>query len=246
MITSRGGVLAAALRQVYDSEDGPDNAIINTKVFHPAWKCEVSPGNAFYWNSIFPFKLAQKHPSQLMVYISTDYVFDGEKTGPYTEDDPPCPINTYGISKYAGELMVAQSGVEYLIIRTSTFFGPGTKGFVRQVLDRGAAQIPLLVMRGVVSPTYVPDLAQEIKRLIDIQARGVYHITSGSSVTLEDLAKTVLTMAGFKTKIELVDALPGDTVRRPRNASLRSVRLEQPMRDWREGLKEYLIMGVQK
>jgi dTDP-4-dehydrorhamnose reductase len=234
------GVLGSALRAVYGNDTGPENALIYAKVFHPASECEKRPDKAFGLNATIPFFLAKDYPDKVMVYISTDYVFSG-KLGNYTEYDPPAPANTYGVSKYAGELMVAQSGVEYLIIRTSTFFGPSTKGFVRQVLDRGAAQIPLLVMRDViVSPTYVPDLAKEIKRLIDIQARGVYHVTSGSSVTLEDLAKTVLTMAGFKTKIELVDALPGDTVRRPRNASLRSVRLEQPMRDWRMALEAWL------
>lgn len=123
-------------------------------------------------------------PGSLYVYISTDYVFNGEKGQPYTEDDVPEPVNVYGASKLAGEYLVRQSTDRWLIIRVASLFGAAEargKGgnFVETILARARAAEPLRVVNDItMSPTYTVVAAAVLECLIHCGATGLFHITN--------------------------------------------------------------------
>jgi len=197
--------------------------------------------------------LATRHVAEVaalvharLVYVSTDYVFDGTAATPYTERSAPHPLNPYGESKLAGEREASRAPGS-VIVRTQWLFGPGGHSFVRAILEAARAGKPLRIVedeRGC--PTYAPDLARGIWRLLETPATGVVHLTNAGACNRLELAAAALEQAGL-TGVEMTgipgSEWPGPTVR-PRNAVLASERLEElglePLRPWREALREYV------
>jgi dTDP-4-dehydrorhamnose reductase len=182
----------------------------------------------------------------LCVHISTDYVFNGEKSEPYTEEDAPCPINVYGESKLAGEYLVRQSSLRWLIVRLAGLFGRAgarAKGgnFVETILARAQREKKLQVVGDArVSPTYTLDAAKIIERLIGKKATGIFHVANEGSCTWHEFARKILDLAAVDAELERVSAADFPAkARRPANSALTSVRLG-PLRPWREALKVYL------
>src|SRR5204862_5973398 len=144
---------------------GPD-VVINAAAFNDVDGAEADPTRAMAVNAVGAGHLARacREHGALLVHVSSDYVFDGAKREPYREDDCPAPLNVYGVSKLAGGLLVAASGANHLIVRTSGVFGAGgnrvTGGsFVARILARAHRGQPLRVVNDqVFSPTYAPDL----------------------------------------------------------------------------------------
>lgn len=182
-----------------------------------------------------------------MVYISTDYVFDGRKSGAYSEEDPTCPINTYGRSKLEGERWVHTMVGQFIIVRTAWLFGRGGKNFVKIILklakEKGALSV---VADQIGSPTYTVDLSRAIYVLMEEERRGIYHITNGETCSWYEYAREILAMSGLENIP--VHPISSDQLNRaaarPNNSVLDCGKFEGKtgyrMRPWREAQRDYL------
>jgi dTDP-4-dehydrorhamnose reductase len=149
-----------------------------------------------------------------LAHISTDYVFDGTKDTPYTEDDPPCPINVYGASKLAGENAIRHQMSDYLIIRTQWLIGLHGRNFVSTILTAAQVRETLSVVNDQWgAPTFAPDLAKAVAALVEMDARGVFHVCNRGKATWYDLACKAVELVGLATRI-----VPVSTAEFPRPA----------------------------
>jgi dTDP-4-dehydrorhamnose reductase len=217
-----GQVAWAGGREALDVRDGdavlravraarPD-VVINATAYNKVDAAEVETTEALAVNAAGPRHLARaaREAGAVVVHVSTDYVFDGTKRAPYTEDDRPRPLSVYGVSKLAGELMVAASGTPFIVVRTSAVFAAGGsrgKGgsFVERILARAQAGEPLRVVDDqVLSPTYAPDLAAAIVALLQAGARGLFHVTGADSTSWHAFAVAALRRAGVDVPVQAV------------------------------------------
>ncbi len=233
-------------------EQHPD-VIVNTAAFHKVDQCEDEPLKAFSVNAIGARNIAaiSKELGAVTVYISTDYVFDGAKKEPYTEDDFPAPLNTYGISKLAGEIYTRQNHRHY-IFRVASLFGvAGASGkggnFVETMISKAQKNEPISVVDDMwMSPTYTFDVANIIKAVLESKMPfGVYHATNDGCCTWFQFAKEIFNILGLTPSLTPIktEQLPMKA-KRPMFSALESVKLPrygiQP-RDWKQALREYLI-----
>lgn len=211
--------------------------------------CELDPDRSFRVNALGSRNVAVacQEVGAGCCYLSTDYVFDGGKSGPYIEFDAPNPISCYGASKLAGERYVQTLTPRHWIVRSSWLFGPGGKNFVKTILTRARRAEALRVVddqQG--SPTYTHDLVHAIARLIRGPHYGVWHVTNSGTCSWYQLAATALNITGLSGAcLQPIDsgALERPATR-PRNSVLRNYCWElegwPPRRPWREALREYL------
>jgi dTDP-4-dehydrorhamnose reductase len=158
-------------------------------------------------------RACRKHSVRLL-HISTDYVFDGTKDAPYREEDTPSPINVYGVSKLAGENAIRHLMTDYLIIRTQWLMGIHGRNFVSTILAAAQVKETLQVVNDQWgSPTFAPDLARAMAILMEIEARGVFHVCNRGKATWYDLACKAIECVGLGTRI-----VPVDTSAYPRPA----------------------------
>jgi dTDP-4-dehydrorhamnose reductase len=191
----------------------PD-VIINASAYNKVDAAETETVEALAVNAGGPRHLARaaREAGALMVHVSTDYVFDGTKGSPYEEADTPHPLSAYGVSKLAGDLLVRASGAPFLIVRTSAVFGAGGsrgKGgsFVERILARARAGEPLRVVEDqVLSPTYAPDLAAAVVKLIETGVRGLFHVTGSGSTSWHGFAVAAVRRAGLDVPVQAVKA----------------------------------------
>jgi dTDP-4-dehydrorhamnose reductase len=191
-----------------------------------------------------------------LIYYSTDYVFDGNKGSPYTEEDSPNPLNAYGRSKLAGERAVREELDDYVILRIAWLYGRHGRDFVKTMLSQGQAQLELhqsgedapplrVVADQVGNPTWTVDVVAQTARIMDGDLRGTYHATAEGEVSWYDLARDVfdtmsmpVRITGCSTEEYLRAAV------RPWRSSLENKALNKVgmnvMRDYRQALKEYL------
>jgi dTDP-4-dehydrorhamnose reductase len=160
--------------------------------------------------------------------VSTDYVFDGSQRAPYREDDPVAPLNVYGRSKAEAEQRVLECCPTALVIRTSAFFGPWDEhNFVTLALRALRAGQPFRAAHDmVVSPTYVPDLANVTCDLLIDRASGIWHVTNGEPLSWAAFAQRAAEIVGASAH-SLTPCSTADlalTARRPRYSALRSNR----------------------
>lgn len=211
--------------------------------------CELNPDKAHLVNATGTknVALACQECNVKLVYISTDYVFDGEKTSPYTEDDIPNPINVYGKSKLEGERYVTALLDKWVIVRTSWLFGKHGKNFVNTILSAAQQKPELHVVNDQVGcPTYSIDLAHEISRLLKTEEYGLYHITNNGSCSWYQFACKIVNWAGYDSvKVHPITSQDlGRPAPRPRNSVLAHKHLEATigdnMRIWHSALEEYL------
>jgi dTDP-4-dehydrorhamnose reductase len=182
----------------------------------------------------------------MLVYVSTDYVFDGRKRTPYLPDDAPGPLSVYGRTKLEGEEAVREAGGESLIVRTSWLYGAGN-GFVPAILRRARAGERLRVVddqRG--RPTWAPHAAVAIVDLLEREGPpGTWHVAGGGECTWLELAREAVSLQELGSEITAVStAAYGAPAPRPAYSVLdldaTEVRLGRPMPHWREGLMQYL------
>jgi len=182
-----------------------------------------------------------------MVYLSTDYVFDGKKGEPYLESDPPHPLNVYGHSKLKGEQYVQEWVEDSLIIRTQWLYGPFGKNFVDSILRQAGEKKTLSIVDDQTgSPTYTVDLAKVISGLIQFNARGIFHVANSDFCTWYTFAQAILKLSG----VNRVKVLPisskelGRPAARPSHSVLNCQKLKKEtgltMRPWSEALEDYL------
>lgn len=202
-------------------EEKPE-VVINCAAFTQVDACETEEALATRVNGDGPGNLARaaRNIDATLVHISTDYVFDGLGTTPYSETDPTVPQSAYGRSKLLGEEAIRQSGLEkYFIVRTSWLYGPGGKNFVETILRLVAERDELRVVADQVgSPTFTGDLAQGLFNLLALERTpqtakalyGIYHFANAGQCSWYDFAKEILTLAqerGLPAKAERVVAI---------------------------------------
>jgi dTDP-4-dehydrorhamnose reductase len=176
-----------------------------------------------------------------VVYVSTDYVFDGEKREPYVESDTTGPISSYGRSKLAGEEATSTANDRHFVVRSSWLFGEHGKNFVATML--GIERDELRVVDDQVGcPTYTPHLAEGILRLVRGEDYGIHHVAGGGQCSWFEFARAIFERAGIDKRVEPCgsDEFPRPA-KRPAWSVLRSERpdpIELP--SWQEGLDSYL------
>jgi dTDP-4-dehydrorhamnose reductase len=233
-------------------EYGPD-VVINTAAFHKTDQCEEEPLKTFSVNAVGAKNVAtvSKGMGAITVYISTDYVFDGSKSEPYTEEDAPNPINTYGISKLAGELYTRQNPRHY-IVRVASLFGvAGASGkggnFVETMIAKAKKNECISVVEDMwMSPTYTLDASKIMKAIIELNMPfGVYHATNAGYCTWFQFAQEIFKLTNQKPVLTPIKTEQMQMkAKRPKFSALKSVKLNEygvKVRDWREALHDYLI-----
>lgn len=229
--------------------DQPD-VIINCAAWTDVDGCEFDHERAFAANAKGPENLARasKNQNARFITISTDYVFDGTKTGFYTQDDQPNPQSVYATSKLQGEQLAQSVNEQTIVARTGYVFGPGGRNFLSTVVERAKAGETLYVIHDSFgTPTYSRDLAIRLRELAGRNHPGIYHVVNASEgVSFKQFAEEALTIAGIK-QVELkpvsMDSMDRPAAR-PRNSRMRCLLSEQlglsPMPDWRTSLREFL------
>jgi len=221
--------------------------LIHTAAYTDVDGCEQDPERAYLINGLGTRNIAMaceeiKCP---ILYISTDYVFDGMSEVPYSEWDSPAPINTYGLSKLLGEQYVTSLTNRFYIIRTSWLYGESGKNFVDTILKLLSVKEKIDVVDDQVgSPTYTFDLAEKLKEIIG-RGYGIYHITNSSSCSWYEFASEIARLKSGKTKIKPTNTEKIDLpARRPSYSVLDNtmLRLEgmKELRHWKEALQSYL------
>ena len=179
-------------------EFGPQ-LIVHAAAFTNVDRCELEPETAYRVNALATqnVALACADCGAAMVYISTDYVFDGCKPDPYWEWDTPNPQSVYARSKLAGEYYTQTLLSRFYIVRTAWLYSRTGKGFVRTVLHLAGERDHLsYVTDEIGSPTYAPDLAQAITQLISHPLYGIYHFTNTGVCSRYEWAKAILELTG--------------------------------------------------
>jgi len=181
-----------------------------------------------------------------MVYISTDYVFDGEGKRPWEPDDPRDPLNVYGESKYQGELAVEEYLEKYFTVRIAWVFGVNGKNFIKTMLRLAESQKEINVVNDQIgSPTYTYDLAVLLADMVETEKYGRYHATNEGLCTWYEFAKEIFRQAGVDIRVNPVssDEFPAKA-KRPHNSRMDKRKLVRngfrPLPPWQDALKRYL------
>lgn len=227
--------------------------VINSAAYNLVDLAEKEPevamqGNGFAVRSL---AIASQRAGATFMHFSTDHVFDGTKTDPYTEEDLPTPPSAYGVSKLAGELYATAYCDKVFVVRVAGVFGPAGRytkrsNFPELVLRKAAEGSPLRVVEDFfVTPTYAPALASRAIDLLEGAPAGLYHMGGGTTISWYDYALQILALAGLKADIGPTNYREYVTpARRPRHAALSNAKIESlgiaKMPPLEEALKEYL------
>ena len=242
-ITNREKVFETVLAQQPD-------VVINCAAWTNVDACESDPARAFAVNATGPQNLASacKEIGSVFITISTDYVFDGQKAGFYTQLDTPNPLSVYAASKLEGERLPLAAYDRSIIIRTGYIFGTGGANFLSTVVERARKGEKLKVITDTFgTPTYANDLAARLRELAVANAPGIYHVVnSGPGVSFEQFTRRVLALLG-KTDATVEPVLAATLNRpakRPYNSRLRCLRSGEiglsPLPDWESALERFV------
>ena len=181
-----------------------------------------------------------------MIYISTDYVFDGQGERPWLPDDERAPLNVYGQTKYEGELAVQNTLDKYFIVRIAWVFGVNGKNFIKTMLNLGKTRDHLTVVNDQFgSPTYTYDLARLLVDMIQTDKYGIYHATNEGICTWYEFACEIFRQAGLNVSVAPVtaDQYPAKA-KRPSNSRMSKDKLEENgferLPSWQNALDRYL------
>jgi dTDP-4-dehydrorhamnose reductase len=182
--------------------------ILNAAAYTAVDKAESEPETAMQVNGVAPGILAEeaKKLGALLVHYSTDYVFDGSATAPYTEDHAPSPINAYGRSKLEGERRIAASGCRHLLLRTSWVYAPRGRNFFLTIAKKALAGERLRVVsdqRG--APTEARLIAETTRALLERKQEGSFNVVPSGETTWHGFAQAIVQAVGSSAK---VDAIP--------------------------------------
>lgn len=183
-----------------------------------------------------------------MMYISTDYVFDGEGTRPWEPDDERHPLNVYGQTKYEGELAVREILDKYFIVRIAWVFGINGKNFVRTMLNLAKTHDTIRVVNDQFgSPTYTYDLAKLLADMVVTDKYGVYHATNEGICSWYEFACTIFKEAGVDVKVvPVTTAEYAAKAKRPANSRMDNNKLTEngfhKLPAWQDALARYVLM----
>jgi dTDP-4-dehydrorhamnose reductase len=224
--------------------------VINVAAYTDVDGCESNEEKAFAVNAegMKHVALGALRCRAKVVYLSTDYIFDGKKREPYLEDDAPNPLNVYGRSKWKGEQYVRELVKDVLIVRTQWLYGRYGNNFVTSILRQaGEKKVLSIVNDQIGSPTYTVDLSEAISVLLQYDARGVFHIANSDLCTWYTFGQAILKHSGM----ERVKVIPisSKELGRPAIRSAYSVlncqKLKQvtgmTLRPWSEALRDFLL-----
>lgn len=227
--------------------------VINTAAFHKTDKCEEEPLKSFNVNAIGARNVAMvsKELGAVAVFISTDYVFDGSKSEPYTEGDVPFPINTYGISKLAGEYFTRQNPKHYVVRIASVFGAAGASGkggnFVETMIKKAKKGEHISVVDDMcISPTYTKDASSAMKKMVELKLPyGTYHASNSGYCSWYQFAEAIFQITGLNPVLApLKTEQLNMKAKRARFSALKSTKLSRygiEMREWKEALRAYLL-----
>ncbi len=182
----------------------------------------------------------------VMIYISTDYVFDGTKESEYVETDTPNPINVYGASKLKGEQYVQQLLKKFYIVRISWVFGINGKNFIKTMQRLGKEQNQLNIIHDQFgSPTYTADLAPLLVDMIETNQYGIYHVTNEGYCSWYEFATEIFKQIGLDITLHPITTDEYKTkAKRPLNSKMSKKKLNENgfhiLPTWKEALKNYL------
>jgi dTDP-4-dehydrorhamnose reductase len=243
-----GAAIARVLREVRPTH------VINCAAYNLVDRAEDERARAFAVNADAVGALAEASQAlgATLVHFSTDYVFDGAKRTPYTEDDAPAPLSVYAESKLAGERLALARCHRAFVIRVCGLYGVGqsaTAGrtnFVETMLRLAAAGQALRVVQDqILCPSYTLDLAPKVWRIITRGTPGIYHLSSAGQTSFYDFAREIFRQSGLAPSLTPVTAAeynarakrpPYSVMARTRLAALR----EDDLRPWPEALAAYL------
>ncbi|PSO56084.1 MAG: dTDP-4-dehydrorhamnose reductase [Cyanobacteria bacterium QS_7_48_42] len=238
-------------------EELKPEVIINTAAYTAVDQAETETEKAKALNAIAPSVIAELAQQQgaALVHLSTDYVFDGSKNTPYTEEDTPNPVSVYGQSKLAGEQAVRANCDRHLILRTAWVYGAcGKKNFVKTMLRVGAEREELRVVADQVgTPSWTGEIASAITQLLppNPNLTGTYHFTNSGVASWYDFAIAIFEEAqqlGFPLKVQRVVPLTTPEYPTPAQRPPYSVLSTQKISSalgtrpshWRQGLRKML------
>ena len=235
-------------------QDKPD-AIINCAAWTDVDGCELDKERAFRANAQGPenLALAGRELNARLVTISTDYVFDGEKDGFYTQRDQPNPQSVYGVSKLEGERRAQSAHARTIVVRTGFIFGPGGTNFLSTVVERARRGEKLKAIGDAYgTPTYSLDLAARLRELVELDLPGIFHVVNaGDGVSYEVFARAALDAGGFSSA-NLTTVSNNSLQRpaaRPQNSRLRCLLSEavglSPLPFWKDSLTDFVAKNSQ-
>jgi dTDP-4-dehydrorhamnose reductase len=217
-------------------------------------RCETHREEAFQLNAEAPRVLASvcNEKRAKLIHISTDYVFDGAKPEPYTEEDPALPISGYGESKLRGEQLVLEAGEQHLVVRVSWVFGPDRPSFIDAVLKKAREEEEVAAIADkFAAPTYTHDVAEMLTPLFS-DASGIVHLVNGGACSWQEYAQWALDCCraeGIPMKARTVGKLSltdmkNFIARRPVNTVLSTEKYERMTgnrpRHWCNAVAEYV------
>lgn len=239
--------------------------VVNAAAYTQVDQAECEPDLAFAVNDMGAGHIAAActRTGTPLIHLSTDYVFDGAKTGPYIETDPACPIGVYGESKLKGERQVSGRCPHHIILRTAWIYGPTGKNFVRTMLRLAGSRDDISVVNDQVgSPTYAPHLAQCILKIasqlyVDNSSTpwGLYHAAGGGAASWFDVAEETFSVsrqrAGPFANVTPIPSSEYPTpAKRPANSHLDCQKLNDTfsvkLPEWRQGIAECVSTLVAK
>ena len=226
--------------------------VIHAAAYTDVDGCELDPGRALQVNTEGTRHVAQAAAEcrARLIYISTDYVFDGTQRRPYTEADTPNPLSVYGRSKLEGEHAVREHP-DHLVVRTAWVYGRYGRHFISAILQRAQRGQPLRVVQDQVGcPTWTRDLAQALAALLASDATGIVHAAGGGFCSRHEFAVAAVEEAAARGLAPWVPVEPISSAEAPRPAPrppysvLNSRRLAQlgigPLPEWRQALEQFL------
>jgi dTDP-4-dehydrorhamnose reductase len=229
--------------------------VVNAAAYNMVDVAENEPQAAYQVNALAVRNMAVacRQSGAKLVHFSTDYVFDGTKGSPYTEDDRPHPLGAYAVSKLCGELYARAYLDDLLVLRTSGVFGPAGRrtargNFVELMLRLAGGGQPIRVVEDMVaSPTYAPSLAYSTAELVERGARGTFHAGGGTAISWFDYAKLIFSCAGLNPELKPTSEREYRTpARRPRNSALANTKMDsygiQPMPSVEKAVRSYLLL----
>lgn len=227
--------------------------VFNTAAYNQVDLAEREPEKAMRINGLAVRDVARacQAVGAGLVHYSTDHVFDGMRDEPYTEADAPAPLSAYAVSKLAGEHFARAYCEKHMVIRVAGVFGPAGRytnrsNFVELVLGKAAKGEPLRVVEDFfATPTYAVSLAARTVDLVERDARGIYHIGGGETISWYEYARAIAQVAGIEADISPTNHREFVTpARRPRRSSLANTRIEalglDPMPPLAEALSDYM------
>lgn len=243
---------AASVRETFESVR--PEVVINCAAWTDVDGCQLDRARAYQVNAFGPENLAaeSRRRGASFITISTDYVFDGEKDGFYTQRDDPHPTSIYGAAKLDGERRSAAASARTIIVRTGWLFGAGGRNFLSTVVERARPGERLRAIGDAYgTPTYVRDLVARIGELAVRDLPGIYHVVnSGEGASYEEFARAAIGLAGFETAN--IESVMMDTLKRPaprpRNSRLRCLISEamglEPLPFWQDALRDFVARSA--